>query len=91
MWKSIFELTKRLLLLAENTDRNRDDIKELQRQMKEMTAAFERLAYEVRRVSERDDHERGKVILRLENDLRDAYPPVKTILKTKANSTFSPD
>lgn len=62
-------MTKRLLLLAENTDRNRDDIKELQRQMKEMTSAFERLAYEVRRVSNKDDHEREKVILRLENEL----------------------
>ncbi len=69
MWKSIFDLTKRLLLLAENTDRNRDDIKELQRQMKEMTLAIERLVYEVRRVSDKNDHEREKVILRLENEL----------------------
>lgn len=37
--------------------------------MKEMTLAFERLAYEVRRVSDKDDHEREKVILRLENEL----------------------
>ena len=31
--------------------------------------AFERLAYEIRRVNDKDDHEREKIILKLENEL----------------------
>ena len=69
MWKQIFDVAKRLLLLVEHTDRNRDEIKELQKQFRDLAAAFERLAYEIRRVNDKDDHEREKIILKLENEL----------------------
>jgi archaellum component FlaC len=69
MWKQIFDMAKRLLLLVEQTDRNRDEIKELQKQFRDLAAAFERLAYEIHRVSDKDDHEREKIILKLENEL----------------------
>lgn len=69
MWKQIFDMAKRLLLLAEDTKRNRDEIKELRQEVRNLTAAVERLAYEIHRVSEKDDHEREKIVLKLDNAL----------------------
>lgn len=69
MWKQIFDMAKRLLLLAEDTKRNRDEIKELRQELRNLTAAVERLAYELHRVSEKDDHEREKIELKLDNAL----------------------
>jgi archaellum component FlaC len=86
MWKQIFDMAKRLLLLVEHTDRNRDEIKELQKQFRDLAAAFERLAYEIRRVSDKDDHEREKIILQLQNELlklERRLPSAKTEEKPK--------
>ena len=69
MWKQIFDMAKRLLILAEDTKRNHDEIKELREEVRRLAAAFERLAFEIRRVSERDEHEREKLVLQLENRL----------------------
>ena len=69
MWKQIFDMAKRLLLLTEDTKRNRDEIKEMREQIRDLAAAIERLAYEVRRVGDKDDNEREKLALRLENEL----------------------
>lgn len=69
MWKLIFDTAKRVLLLTEQTARNRKDIEDMQRQMKVMSAAIERLAYEIRRVSDKDESEREKMRLQLENML----------------------
>jgi predicted nucleic acid-binding Zn-ribbon protein len=80
MWKQILAIAKRLLLLAEDTKQNRDEIKELQKQVRDLAAAFERLAYEVHRVGEKDEHERDKLILRVENELlkfERRLPPAK--------------
>ena len=62
-------MAKRLLILAEDTKRNHDEIKELREEVRRLAAAFERLAFEIRRVSERDEHEREKLVLQLENRL----------------------
>lgn len=69
MWKQIFDMAKRLLLLAQDAERNRDEIKELREEVQRLTVAFERLAYEIRRVSEREESEREKLVLQLENEL----------------------
>lgn len=79
-------MAKRLLLLVEHTNRNSDDIKELQKQVKDLATAFERLAYEIRRVSDKDDNEREKLTLRLENELlkfERRLPTAKTEEKLK--------
>ncbi len=67
--KRILALIKTVFLLTEETNRNRKDIEDLQKQTKEVMSAIERLTYEIRRVSERDDNEREKIMLRLENEL----------------------
>lgn len=69
MWKQILEMAKRLLLLAQDTQRNRDEIKELRQELRDLTRAVERLAYEIHRVGEKDEHEREKIVLRVDNEL----------------------
>lgn len=69
MWKQILDMAKRLFVLAEDTKRNHDEIKELRAEMRRLTAAVERLAYEIHRVSERETSEREKLILQLDNRL----------------------
>jgi hypothetical protein len=87
MWNKFFELARWILLLTENTQKVRADLNTLQQDFKrhveksetedrELRAALERLAYEVRRVSEHDEHEREKLLLRIENQLlRLSLPP----------------
>jgi hypothetical protein len=47
MWKQIFDAVKRLFLLAQDAQRNRDEIKELRQEVRDLTRAVERLAYEI--------------------------------------------
>lgn len=67
MWKQLLDMARRLFVLAEDTKRNQGEIKELREEMRRLTAAVERLAYEIHRISERETSEREKLILQLEN------------------------
>ena len=49
MWREIANALKELLLLREHTKRNADDIQEMQKDFKALTAFVERLAYEARK------------------------------------------
>ncbi|MGH9898584.1 MAG: hypothetical protein ACRD4L_07025 [Pyrinomonadaceae bacterium] len=69
MWKQILEIAKRLFLVAQDNQRNRDEIKELHQEMRNLSRAVEHLAYEIHRVSDRDNNEREKIMLQLENEL----------------------
>jgi archaellum component FlaC len=69
MWKYILDMGRRLLLLVEDTRRHGDTIKELQREVRELATAVERLAYEVHRIREQTEHQHEVMRLRLENDL----------------------
>jgi predicted nucleic acid-binding Zn-ribbon protein len=69
MWKQIYEALKQLLLLTQQTEQNRVEIKELREELDDLTSAVERLAYEMRRDRENEAHEREKLVLRLENEL----------------------
>ena len=69
MWKQILELAKRLFMLAEDTKRNRDEIKELREEVRRLGSALERLAYEIRRVGDKESHEREQLALHVENEL----------------------
>jgi hypothetical protein len=55
--------------LKEQTEKNTTDIKEIRQELRELTAAVQHLAYEIRRVDNDAGHEREKLILRLENTL----------------------
>jgi hypothetical protein len=69
MWKYIFDMGRRLLLMVEDTQRHGDAIKELQREVRELASAVERLAYELHRVSERSEHQHEVTKLELKNEM----------------------
>lgn len=76
MWKQLVEAIKQILFLTQQTEKNREEIKELRQQVRELASALERLAYEVHRISEKveyasrsESQEREKLELRLENRL----------------------
>ncbi len=67
MVKRLYELAKQLLVLTNDTQQNKLDIRELQQQMDVVSNALQDLAHEVRRLREEHLHEREKMMLRLEN------------------------
>ncbi len=66
MWKQLFDLAKKIAFLAQDTQKNRADIKDLQNQMEELTETVRQIAYDTRRDRENEAHEREKLLLRLE-------------------------
>lgn len=69
MWKYILELVRQLLRVTEDTQENRAEIKAVRQQLDELTAIVQRLAHEIALINEREQHEREKLELRLENQL----------------------
>ena len=66
MWKQLFDLAKKLAYLAQDTQKNKADIKTLQNQIEELTETVRQMAYDNRRDRENEAHEREKLLLRLE-------------------------
>jgi len=69
MWDKIWDLLMKTVTLTKQTDKNTEDIKEIQRELREIHSWLERLAYEIQKTREEDRHEREKLALRLENEL----------------------
>lgn len=69
MWKQLTEWLTQMIMLAKETQRNQDDIKQIRREIDEMARAIERLAYEIRHTKDGERHDREKLTLRLENEL----------------------
>ncbi|MCP9493396.1 MAG: hypothetical protein MSG64_02965 [Pyrinomonadaceae bacterium MAG19_C2-C3] len=69
MWKQVFDLMKRVVMLTQDVERQRNDMKDVRRELKELAAIVERLVYELQRQKENETHEREKLELRLENAL----------------------
>jgi hypothetical protein len=69
MWKHILDMGRRLLLLVEDTQRHGNTIKELQREVRELASAVERLAYELHRGRERSEHQHEVTKLELKNEM----------------------
>ena len=83
MFKQLIDLTAQIFFLAKDTQQNKADIKDAKQQIKEvqndindlrrevhdLAHGFERLAFEVRRVSENEAQERKYMALQLENAL----------------------
>lgn len=55
MWKQLSELFWRVVMLAQDTQKNTSDIKDLKQENRDIAAAMQRLAYELQRVNERID------------------------------------
>lgn len=69
MWQKIADLTKLVFSFGETLQQNRSDIKELQREVRQLTTALQLLAQEVRHMRETQQTEQEKTLLRLENEL----------------------
>lgn len=69
MWKDLFKLAQQLIHLAQDTDRNKTRIQELQEQVEGLTEQMRWVVFELQRQAEHDAHEREKLALRLENAL----------------------
>lgn len=69
MWQQLYDSLKKLLLLKEQTDKNVADIKELQQEVKALTAVVQQLIYEIRSSRNDEAHERANMALRLENEM----------------------
>lgn len=69
MWERIFKFTQDLLRLNHRTERNTNDIAELQRDVEELTATVRQLVIEFNHLKETERHERENLALRLENVL----------------------
>ena len=78
MWQKILETIKLVFHFGEELQRNRADIEALQEEMRTLTAAMQRVVFELQRQSENEAHEREKLALRFEiQQLRSAHPPTQ--------------
>lgn len=69
MWQKIADMTKLLFNFGEMLQQNRADIKDLQREVRQLSTAVQILAKEMQHIRETERHEREKMALRLENTL----------------------
>ena len=68
MWQEVTGALKMIILLDERTEKNANDIVEIREELRNLTKAVERLAYEVKRIDDREAAEREILRLRLENE-----------------------
>jgi len=84
--KQLFEYVRSLLFLAKDVQENRDDTERLQGRVEELTEKVCILANEIQRINEREQHEREKFMLRVENTLprfERSLPPPRDSRKRK--------
>ena len=60
------DLARKIAFLAQDTHKNKADIKTLREQMEELTEAVRQMSNDIRRDRENEAHEREKLLLRLE-------------------------
>lgn len=69
MWQQFFDSLKKLILLQDQTDQNTAKIKEIQVELKALSAVVRDLIYEVRGNKSDEAHERENMALRLQNEM----------------------
>ena len=88
MWQEVTSALKKIILLDERTEKNAKDIADIQEELRNLTKAVERLAYEIKRIDEREAYERENLRLKLENEMlrqNRALPAVKPKRAKTAN------
>lgn len=84
--KQVVDAVRQMLLLLRDVDQNKQDIATLKEQLAETNQLVRQLAFEIQRVSEREQHEREKFVLKIENALlryQRHRPPEKERKKLK--------
>jgi predicted nucleic acid-binding Zn-ribbon protein len=69
MWKKILEIAARLVTLGRELEQNRNDVKELRRDLLNLALLVQRLSDEIRLSGQREAAEREKLVLQLDNEL----------------------
>ena len=69
MFTQVVDAVRQMLLLLRDVEQNKQDIATLKEQLAETNQAVRQLASEIHRISEREQHEREKFALRVENAL----------------------
>jgi molecular chaperone GrpE (heat shock protein) len=69
MWRDILTTIKTVITLAEELQANREEIKEIRQELRQLTGIVQRLAADVEHTKEREESERAKLILQLQNAL----------------------
>lgn len=69
MWKEVLDTTRTLLRLAEDLRQNRDEIREIRRELHDLALAVQRVSMEVAQVREAREKDREVLVLQLENQI----------------------
>jgi septal ring factor EnvC (AmiA/AmiB activator) len=69
MWRELLQWAKTVVLLAEELQRNREEIKEVRQELRHLARIVDRLDAELRATEQREATERDNLVLRLENQL----------------------
>ena len=69
VWKSLYDLVRTVFRLAEHVHDNRDEIREIRRDLRDLALVVERLSAQVAHVSEREERARAMLVLQLENSV----------------------
>jgi hypothetical protein len=65
----MYDLVRTIFRLSEIVQEDREEIKEIRKDLRDLTLIVERLSGQVVHVSEREERERAMLLLRLENGL----------------------
>ena len=69
MLKQVADAVRQMLFLLRDVEQNKQDIATLKEQLAETNQLVRQLAFEIQRISEREQHEREKFVLKVENAL----------------------
>ncbi len=69
MWKKLLAYFAHLLTLAEATQENKAEIKEIRQELRDLTLTVQQVIHELRTLRAEQQHEAEKLGLRLENEL----------------------
>ncbi len=66
MWKLLADFAKKIAFLTQDTQKNKTDIAEIQKQIQALTEEMREMQHDIRRDRENSAHEHEKLLLRLE-------------------------
>jgi hypothetical protein len=69
MWRSLYDLVRTTFRLSELVQEDREELKEIRKDLRDLTLVVERLSAQVVHVGEREERERAMLLLQLENGL----------------------
>jgi len=79
MWKTIVELAKSLFNFGRTLQQNKSDIKELQREVRQLSTAVQLCVREIEHLRKTEALERENIRLQLENELLKKLPPTREV------------